>query len=128
MRFTTIITSRQRRHRRVRTRVVGTTARPRLSVFRSSSHTTVQLIDDAVGRTIVAATDREVPRQQGKAAAAQQSSEQRKVAASREVGRLLAERARAKGISKVVFDRGGYAYHGRVQAVAEGAREGGLEF
>ncbi|MBI4434316.1 50S ribosomal protein L18 [Candidatus Uhrbacteria bacterium] len=114
------IKPRSRRRRRVRTRVIGTAARPRLSVFRSTQHVTVQLIDDAAGVTIVAATDREV----GDVA----TGTNRRTAAARAVGALLAERARVKGITAVVFDRGGYAYHGRVQAIAEGAREGGLEF
>lgn len=104
----------------MRARVVGTAMRPRLSVFRSVQHITAQLVNDAVGRTIVAATDREV----GNVAA----EANRRIIAARAVGKLLAERARAKGITAAVFDRGGYAYHGRVQAIAEGAREGGLEF
>lgn len=83
-------------------------------------HLTVQVIDDANGRTIVAATDREVGAPADAAA--------RKVGVARAVGALIAKRARAKGVTAVVFDRGGYTYHGRVQAVAEGAREGGLKF
>ena len=121
-RFTTTITSRQRRHRRVRARMTGTAEHPRLSVFRSAQHLVVQLIDDATGTTLVAASDRDV--QSG----AKGDGAQRMVAVAREVGKAIAARAKERGISSIVFDRGGYAYHGRVQAVAEGAREGGLEF
>lgn len=118
------VTLRARRHRRVRARVRGTAARPRLSVFRSGQHVTAQLIDDAAGVTIVSATDREL------AAGSLQlgAGGNRKVATAHVVGKLLAERAKEKGITAAVFDRGGYAYHGRVRAVAEGAREGGLNF
>lgn len=116
-RFFTRTSSRDRRHRRVRARVVGTATRPRLSVFRSVQHIVVQLIDDAAGKTLVAASDRDVEvRPEGK------------VGVAREVGKVLASRAKERGITTVVFDRGGYAYHGRVQAVADGAREGGLVF
>ena len=108
---------RERRHRSIRKRVTGTPDRPRLNVFRSSANIYVQLIDDQAGHTLVAASSRETP------AAAGKKSEQ-----ARSVGQLAAERAKAKGITRVVFDRGGYLYHGRVKAVAEGARAGGLEF
>ena len=108
------------RRYRVRKRVTGSTERPRLSVFRSSRHIYAQIIDDRGGRTLVAASSREAlgARLEGGG----------KVAVGRAVGRLLAERAREKGVSKVCFDRGGYLYHGRVQALADGARAGGLEF
>lgn len=109
---------RLRRHRRVRKKVHGTAARPRLAVHRSNKHISVQLIDDDAGRTIVAASSLEGDRNSSGAT----------VEAARRVGGAVAERARAAGISAVVFDRGGYAYHGRVAAVAEAAREGGLEF
>ncbi|MDQ7800171.1 MAG: 50S ribosomal protein L18 [Armatimonadota bacterium] len=109
------------RHRRIRQRVVGTPDRPRLSVFRSLKHTYAQIIDDTRGHTLVAASTREPE-------IAAQLSGLKRVEQSRVVGRVLAERAREKGIVRVVFDRGGYAYHGRVKALAEGAREGGLEF
>lgn len=125
------VTLRARRHRRVRARVRGTAARPRLSVFRSGQHVTAQLIDDAAGVTIVSATDREpaVPTPQGQDPdRSVGTGGNRKVATAHVVGKLLAERAKEKGITAAVFDRGGYAYHGRVRAVAEGAREGGLEF
>lgn len=107
-----------RRHRqvRIRAKIFGTAARPRLSVFRSLRHLTLQLIDDRAGRTLVAATDRELPDQK-----------QRGLAQSRAVGVLLAQKAKAKDITQAVFDRSGYRYHGHVRAVAEGAREGARE-
>lgn len=121
-RFERTTSVRYRRHRRIRARVRGTAARPRLSVFRSTKHLVAQVIDDATGQTIVAASDREVT------TPPVDDASQRKVALARAVGQLIAERAKEKGVTSVVFDRGGYAYHGRVQAVAEGAREGGLTF
>lgn len=105
------------RHQRIRQRLVGTPERPRLNVFRSSRYTYAQVIDDAAGRTLAAASTRELP---GDAYA--------KTDAAREVGKLVAERAKAQGVKQVVFDRGGYEFHGRVKALAEGAREEGLEF
>ncbi|MEW6232636.1 MAG: 50S ribosomal protein L18 [Chloroflexota bacterium] len=113
--------ARLRRHRRVRARVSGTPQRPRLSVFRSLSHLYVQLIDDVAGRTLVAAStlDEEIRRKE---------SPGNKSAMSKMVGELLARRARDKGIKEIVFDRGGYLYHGRVKALAEAARAGGLDF
>lgn len=113
--------ARLRRHRRVRRKIHGTPERPRLNVFRSLTNTYAQVIDDEAGVTLVAAStlDREVRAQvQGLT----------KTEAARVVGKVLAERALARGIRRVVFDRGGYRYIGRVQALAEGAREGGLEF
>jgi large subunit ribosomal protein L18 len=111
--------SRIRRHRRVRKKVLGTADRPRLAVFRSNKHITAQVIDDRTGRTLAAASTTENDLKAGatgnKAAAAQ-------------VGKLVAERAKAHGVTKVVFDRGGNLYHGRVAAVADAARESGLEF
>ncbi len=112
--------SRLRRHRRVRKKVVGTAARPRLAVHRSNKHITVQLIDDDAGRTIASASTTE-PEVRG-------SGSGSTVAAATKVGQVVAQRAKAAGISKVVYDRGGYLYHGRVAAVAEAAREAGLEF
>jgi large subunit ribosomal protein L18 len=113
---------RQRRHRRVRARISGTPDRPRLSVFRSSAHIYAQVIDDTVGHTLCAASDleEEIRERAGEAAT--------KSAKARVVGQVIAERAKAAGIETVVFDRGGFLYHGRVRAVAEGAREGGLRF
>ncbi|MDA8066854.1 MAG: 50S ribosomal protein L18 [Thermaerobacter sp.] len=113
--------ARDRRHRRVRRKLCGTAGRPRLSVFRSARHIYAQLILDGEGRTLVGASSLE-PELRGK------QPEGGKVAVARAVGDLLARRARELGISAVVFDRGGYLYHGRVAALAEGARQGGLEF
>ena len=113
--------ARLRRRRYVRKRVVGTPERPRLSVFRSLRHIHAQVIDDSRGHTLVSAStiDPEVAvRLDGLA----------KTEQARVVGQVLAERALRQGIKKVVFDRGGYKYHGRVKALADGAREGGLEF
>ncbi len=112
--------ARARRHRRVRKKVRGTADRPRLAVFRSNRHTVAQVIDDRSGRTLAAASTLEADlRSQGS------STSDRNAAAT--VGRLVAERARAAGVERVVFDRGGFLYHGRVAAVAEAAREAGLE-
>ncbi|MGH9790177.1 MAG: 50S ribosomal protein L18 [Candidatus Acidiferrales bacterium] len=112
---------RRRIHRRVRQRVQGTTQRPRLSVFRSIGHIYAQVIDDATSRTLVAASslDKDT-RQQAKRGA--------NVAAAKVVGKAIAERAQNAGIHQVVFDRGGYKYHGRVKALADAAREAGLKF
>ncbi|MGH7518640.1 MAG: 50S ribosomal protein L18 [Gemmatimonadales bacterium] len=110
---------RYRRHLRVRKRLAGTAARPRLVVFRSLKHISAQLVDDDRGVTLAGVTDRSEGIQVDGAG---------KVARGKATGKLLAEKAKAAGISKVVFDRNGYRYHGRVQAVADGAREGGLEF
>jgi large subunit ribosomal protein L18 len=110
---------RRRRHARVRRRVVGTAERPRLSVFRSNKHISAQLIDDASGRTVVAASSvEESLRTTGGA----------NVEAATSVGVLIANRAKEAGITTVVFDRGGFAYHGRVAALADAARDKGLEF
>jgi large subunit ribosomal protein L18 len=108
------------RHLRIRKKIRGTAARPRLSVFRSSVHIYAQLVDDVQGVTLVAASSRDdvQSRAEGKG----------RVAISGAVGKLLAERAKAKGITEVSFDRGGFLYHGRVKALADGARAGGLEF
>jgi large subunit ribosomal protein L18 len=113
--------SREHRHRRVRARVIGTPERPRLNVFRSLTNIYAQVIDDSAGTTLVSAStlDSDV---------ATQIDGKKKVDAARIVGKIVAERAKNAGISKVVFDRGGYPYHGRIAALAEGAREAGLEF
>ncbi|MDQ3974499.1 MAG: 50S ribosomal protein L18 [Actinomycetota bacterium] len=111
--------ARQRRHARVRRRVRGTAERPRLVVYRSNTGTYAQIVDDRAGRTLVAASSLDkslLPDGEGK------------VGVAKAVGRLVAERARETGIRQVVFDRGGNRYHGRVRALAEGARRGGLEF
>ena len=109
-------TSRLKRHRRVRKKVVGTAQRPRLAVYRSNRHIYAQVIDDAAGRTVAAAStltakDGGDPKEQAKA-----------------VGKAVATAAKSAGVTEVTFDRGGFMYHGRIQAVADGAREGGLEF
>jgi large subunit ribosomal protein L18 len=106
---------RRKRHERLRLKISGSTDRPRLSVFRSAKFIYAQVIDDTTGRTLAAASSRE----SGLTGAT-------KVDTARSVGRALAERAKAAGVSSVVFDRGGYQFHGRVRSLAEGAREGGL--
>jgi large subunit ribosomal protein L18 len=104
------------RHKRIRAKISGAKERPRLSVFRSNKHIFLQLIDDSAGKTLVSASDLKMKKKGTKTEIA------------KEVGKELAKLAKAKKIKKVVFDRGGYKYHGRVKASAEGAREGGLEF
>ena len=108
------------RHRRVRKKIHGTSARPRLAVFRSNKHLSLQLIDDEAGRTMASASTSEAAlRAEGSGAT---------VAAATRLGQMLAERAKDAGITQVVFDRGGFRYHGRVAAVAAAARDAGLEF
>ncbi|MBL8929836.1 MAG: 50S ribosomal protein L18 [Kineosporiaceae bacterium] len=109
--------ARKRRHLRVRKRIVGTSERPRLVVTRSSRHIVVQVVDDSVGRTLASASTLETDLR---------AHEGDKTAKAKRVGELVAERAKAAGVAAVVFDRGGNRYHGRVAAVADGAREGGL--
>jgi large subunit ribosomal protein L18 len=111
---------RARRHYRVRKKVSGTTVRPRLAVFRSNKHITAQVIDDTTGRTIAAASSVEKDVRSSLANTGNKT-------ASTMVGRLVAERAKAVGVTKVVFDRGGFLYHGRVAEVADAARQAGLE-
>jgi len=112
---------RQRVHLRVRTRVEGTPQRPRLCVYRSLHHIYAQVIDDRTGRTLASASSLDkTTRQQLKGGG--------NVAAAKVIGKAIAERARAAGVEQVVFDRGGYKYHGRVQALAQAAREAGLKF
>jgi large subunit ribosomal protein L18 len=108
---------RRKRHERIRLRLSGSADRPRLSVFRSAKYIYAQVIDDTSGRTLAAASSREADLTGGGG----------KVDQARAVGKALAERARAAGVSSVVLDRGGYQYHGRVRSLAEGAREGGLD-
>ena len=108
----------KRRHRRVRKKIMGTAERPRLAVFRSNKHIYVQAIDDFARRTIVCASTMETELRTGATAT---------VDAAKNVGKVVGERAKAAGITTVVFDRGGFKYHGRVAAVADGAREAGLE-
>jgi len=109
---------RKRRHRRVRGKVAGTPQRPRLNVFRSRSHIYAQIIDDGQGVTLCAASsvEKEFTETGGN------------IEAAKKIGEAIAKRAKDKGIESVVFDRGGYLYHGRVKALAEGAREAGLQF
>lgn len=111
--------ARERRRRRVRANLAGTPSRPRLNVFRSLTGTYAQLIDDTIGHTVAAASslDAEI-----------KNADYKKTEAAYAIGKLIAKRAQEKNIKQVVFDRAGYRYHGRVKAVADGAREGGLEF
>ena len=104
------------RHTRVRSRITGSLERPRLAVFKANRHIYAQVIDDQVGKTLAAASSLEV------------KSKAKKIEIAKEVGKLVAGKAMAKNIKSVSFDRGGFAYHGRIKALAEGAREGGLEF
>jgi large subunit ribosomal protein L18 len=141
---------RTRVHKRIRSRVVGSTERPRLNVYRSLNHLYVQVIDDMRGITLVSASTQEkktdsagakdVKAKDEKAAAAKDETQGAKaegkakkstggnLGAAREIGRVIAERAKAKGVTRVVFDRGGYLYHGRIKALADAARAAGLEF
>ena len=112
---------RKKRHRRVRSKVTGTPARPRLNVSRSLQHIYAQIIDDTTGHTLAHASTLE-------AAVRDTVKSGGNIDAAKAIGRLIAERGKEKGISAVVFDRGGYMYHGRVQALADTAREGGLQF
>lgn len=112
------IKARRKRHRRVRQRVSGTLDRPRLVVYRSNKHIFAQIIDDSTGTTLLGVSDLNLKDTKGKT----------KTVIAREVGKLTAKEAKTKKIASVVFDRGGRLYHGRVKALAEGAREGGLKF
>ena len=112
--------TRRRVHERIRKKLMGTSERPRLNVYRSLNHIYVQVIDDLKGLTLVAASSAEGKKQSRTTGG--------NLAAAKAVGKNIAERARARGITKVVFDRGGYIYHGRVKAVADAAREAGLQF
>ena len=107
-------------HERIRKKLQGTAARPRLNVYRSLNHIYVQVIDDITGKTLVSASSAE-GKKEGRRTGGN-------VAAAKDVGKAIAERAKAKGVTKVVFDRGGYIYHGRVKALADAAREAGLQF
>ena len=111
--------SRIRRHRRVRKKIQGTTERPRLAVYRSNRHIVAQIIDDTAGHTIVSVSSTESELRSGPTG---------NVAGAAAVGKIIAERAKEKNITSVVFDRGGFRYHGRVAALADSAREAGLEF
>ena len=109
---------RYRRHRRIRAKIAGTAKVPRLCVFRSSKYIYAQLIDDVTGKTLLSLSDKKLKMKKG----------QTKTDKARQIGKMLAKVALEKKIEKVVFDRGGYQYHGRVKALAEGAREGGMKF
>ena len=113
----TTLEARRRRQRRIRGKVSGTPERPRLAVFRSNRGVAAQIVDDKAGKTLAAASWQNIRDFKGN-----------KTAQATEVGKLLAAKAKEAGVTKVVFDRGGYLYHGRVKALADGAREGGLEF
>jgi large subunit ribosomal protein L18 len=112
--------TRQRVHERIRRKLLGSSERPRLNIYRSLNHIYVQVIDDMEGRTIVSASTAEGSKGERRTGG--------NVAAAKEVGKLVAQRAKEKGITKVVFDRGGYLYHGRIKALADAAREAGLQF
>ena len=112
--------TRRRVHERIRKKLLGTSERPRLNVYRSLNHIYVQVIDDLEGKTLVAANSAE-----GKKESRTKGGN---LAAAKSIGKTIAERAKAKGIAKVVFDRGGYIYHGRIKALADAAREAGLQF
>ena len=112
---------RRRVHARVRTRVVGTPDRPRLNVYRSVGHIYAQVIDDRGGRTLISASSVDKETKKGLKGGGN-------IASAKAVGKIIAERAKAAGVTKVVFDRGGYKYHGRVKALADAAREAGLQF
>jgi large subunit ribosomal protein L18 len=107
-------------HDRIRKKLQGTSDRPRLNVYRSLNHIYVQVIDDLSGKTLVSASTAEGKREERRSGG--------NVASAKQVGKAIAERAKAKGVTKVVFDRGGYIYHGRVKALADAAREAGLQF
>lgn len=112
--------TRQRVHDRIRKKLLGTSERPRLNVYRSLNHIYVQVVDDLHGQTLVSASTAEGKKGERRTGG--------NVASAKAIGKTIAERAKAKGIEKVVFDRGGYLYHGRIKAVADAAREGGLKF
>lgn len=112
--------TRQKRHSRIRNKVVGTVERPRLNVYRSTNHIYAQIIDDSKSHTLASASTVD--------AALRPDKNGGNVAGAQAVGKLIAERALAAGVTKVVFDRGGYLYHGRIKALADAAREGGLDF
>jgi large subunit ribosomal protein L18 len=113
--------ARLKRKRRIRKKIFGTADRPRLTVFRSARHIYAQVVDDTHGRTLAAASSLEK-------AVREKGGVGNKTAVAAQIGKLIAERAKEKGVARVVFDRNGFLYHGRVKAVSDGAREGGLEF
>ena len=116
---------RSRVHKRIRSKMLGTKERPRLNVYRSLNHIYVQVVDDIDGKTLVSASTNETVEGKDKKT---RKATGGNVAAAKSIGKLIAERAKAKGIDKVVFDRGGYLYHGRIKALADAARAAGLQF
>ncbi len=112
--------ARKKRHKRIRSEIRGTKSKPRLNVYRSSKHIYGQLVDDTTGNVLASAKDKDIEKEI--------KEDNRKVKLAFETGKLLGKKAKKEGIKKAVFDRGGYKYHGRVKALAEGAREAGLEF
>jgi large subunit ribosomal protein L18 len=120
---------RQRVHRRIREKMLGTAERPRLNIYRSLNHIYAQVIDDMRGVTVVSASSLEGSKvKSSEGGKGKPSKTGGNVASARDVGRSIAERAKQKGVQKVVFDRGGYLYHGRIKALADAAREAGLQF
>lgn len=119
---------RYRRHRRVRAKISGSAKVPRLCVFRSHRHIYAQLIDDEKGKVLLAVSDLELKKLKTQDSKVEKETRKGKIDIAFKVGKLIAQKALEKKIKKVVFDRGGYKYHGRVKALAEGAREGGLKF
>lgn len=120
--------ARARRQHRVRAKVQGSVARPRLSVFRSAKHIFAQIINDSAGRTLVAVSDLSIAAADRKKMIADSGERKAKIAIAFALGKMIAEKAKTAGITTVVFDRGGFAYTGRVAALADGARDGGLIF
>jgi large subunit ribosomal protein L18 len=119
---------RYRRHRRVRVKVKGTKEHPRFSIFRSNQHIYGQLIDDEKGYTLLNVSDLEIKGAKNQKLKTEKEKIKTKISLAYQVGRLIAKKALDNGIKEIVFDRGGYKYHGRVKAMADGAREGGLKF
>jgi len=117
---------RLRRHKRVRAKISGSSKRPRLCIFRSAKHIYAQLVDDEQGKTLVSASDLEIKKRGSSTKTGGKKKTKSDIA--REIGKLIAKKSLEKKIEQVVFDRGGYLYHGRIKAIAEGAREGGLKF
>ncbi|MEK7664326.1 MAG: 50S ribosomal protein L18 [Patescibacteria group bacterium] len=119
---------RQKSHRKIRMEIIGTKVRPRLSVFRSANHIYAQLIDDENGKVLVSVSDIKSKNKKANQPSSKTSARQGKVEQAIGVGKLIAKKAIAQKIEKIVFDRGGFVFHGRIKAVADGAREGGLKF
>ncbi|MDP3057258.1 MAG: 50S ribosomal protein L18 [bacterium] len=117
------------RHLKIRAKIKGTAEVPRLAVFRSNAHIYAQLIDDESGKTLLSVSDKEIKTARAKSSGKDDKGENgRRIAVAKQVGLLAAEKAKKAKIEKVVFDRGGFKYHGRIKSIAEGAREGGMKF